>query len=194
MNPEAAARPQDQDPNERFGAIVAPGTIRFERLLPGPIERVWSYLIEPEKTALWIASGTVDLRVGGRLEWQCDYGLRQASQHRTYDEAPIVVGEILELDPPRLLRATWDPTGCSNTSQDGTITEVVFELIPQDRSIRLVLTHSRLPNLSDARSALAGWHLHLDILGDVLAGRTPSPFWETHAKLESDYGDLVRGA
>jgi uncharacterized protein YndB with AHSA1/START domain len=25
-----------------YGVIVGPGTVRFERLLPGPIERVWS--------------------------------------------------------------------------------------------------------------------------------------------------------
>ena len=193
MNPNATKKPQDQDPNDRYGAIIAPGTIRFERLLPGPLERVWSYLTEPEKTALWIASGTIDLRVGGKCEWHCDYGLDQAPGSEAQNEAPVVYGEILELDPPRLFRAIWDASECSHTSQDGTITEITYELIPHGEQVRLVLTHSRLPNIKDIRSALAGWHLHLDILVDVLNGRTPPPFWETHEKLERVYQDLIRG-
>lgn len=29
---------------DTYGTVIAPNTIRFERLLPGPIERVWAYL------------------------------------------------------------------------------------------------------------------------------------------------------
>lgn len=32
-----------------FGVVTEPGTVRFERVLPGPIERVWAYLTESEK-------------------------------------------------------------------------------------------------------------------------------------------------
>jgi hypothetical protein len=28
---------------DEYGAITRPGTFRIERLLPGPIERVWAY-------------------------------------------------------------------------------------------------------------------------------------------------------
>jgi uncharacterized protein YndB with AHSA1/START domain len=34
---------------DEYGAITRPGTFRIERLLPGPIERVWAYMTEPEK-------------------------------------------------------------------------------------------------------------------------------------------------
>ena len=30
-----------------YGTITEAGAIRFERLLPGPIERVWAYLTDP---------------------------------------------------------------------------------------------------------------------------------------------------
>ncbi|MEQ8750919.1 MAG: hypothetical protein RIC52_14200 [Amphiplicatus sp.] len=36
-------------------------SIRFERLLPGPIERVWAYLTEPEKRAEWFAGGVTEM-------------------------------------------------------------------------------------------------------------------------------------
>ena len=89
MSSSARELSQDHDPNESYAALIAPGTLQFTRLLPGPIERVWSYLTEPEKTALWIASGTIDLRVGGRYEWRCDYGLDQAAGGKGHDRAPV---------------------------------------------------------------------------------------------------------
>ena len=48
--------------------LIKPSTIRFERLLPGPLERVWAYLTESKKRATWLAGGEFDLRVGGRIE------------------------------------------------------------------------------------------------------------------------------
>lgn len=50
-----------------FGVIPEPGTVRFERLLPGPIERVWAFLTESDKRGTWLASGEMELRVGGRV-------------------------------------------------------------------------------------------------------------------------------
>lgn len=49
------------------GEIIDRQTVRFERLLPGPIERVWAYLTELEKRrngsprATWICASA-----GGR--------------------------------------------------------------------------------------------------------------------------------
>ena len=31
--------------------VVEPGTVKLERLLPGPVERVWAYITEPGKRA-----------------------------------------------------------------------------------------------------------------------------------------------
>ncbi|MEX3932396.1 hypothetical protein AB4Y32_11375 [Paraburkholderia phymatum] len=35
--------------NEPLGAFDGTQVVRFERLLPGPIERVWAYLTESDK-------------------------------------------------------------------------------------------------------------------------------------------------
>ena len=51
-----------------YGTTPEPGTVRFERLLPGPIERLWAYLTDPEKRATWLAGGPMELRPGGRVE------------------------------------------------------------------------------------------------------------------------------
>ncbi|HUK06032.1 MAG TPA: SRPBCC domain-containing protein, partial [Burkholderiales bacterium] len=55
-------------PDDGRATLIQPSTIRFERLLPGPIERVWEYLTVSEKRAAWLAAGEFDLRVGGRIE------------------------------------------------------------------------------------------------------------------------------
>src|SRR4030095_10901952 len=63
---------RDKSDDERamgeYGVVVAPATIRFERVLPGPIERVWAYLTESEKRGKWFAPGQMELREGGRVE------------------------------------------------------------------------------------------------------------------------------
>ena len=48
------------------GEIIDRQTVRFERLLPGPIERVWAYLTESEKRRKWLASGDT-IRESGRI-------------------------------------------------------------------------------------------------------------------------------
>jgi hypothetical protein len=83
--------------------------------------------------------------------------------------------EVTRWEPPRLLSHTWG---------DGS--EVTFELSPQGGQVLLVLTHRRLTP-TEMCSVAGGWHTHLGILVDDLGGRTPQPFWSTHARLEAEY-------
>ena len=53
----------------KMGTSTEPGTVRLERLLPGPIERVWAYLTESDKRATWFAAGTFDLLHPGHLDY-----------------------------------------------------------------------------------------------------------------------------
>ena len=39
------------------GELLEPMTVRIERMLPGPIERVWSYLTDSEMRGRWLATG-----------------------------------------------------------------------------------------------------------------------------------------
>ena len=50
-----------------FGVVPEARTLRMRRVLPGPIERVWAYLTESEKRGRWLASGPMELNVGGRV-------------------------------------------------------------------------------------------------------------------------------
>ncbi|MFZ1695185.1 MAG: SRPBCC family protein [Flavobacteriales bacterium] len=168
---------------DNYGTLIAPNTIRFERLLPGPIERVWAYLTDSEKRAKWLASGPMDLRVGGdaRLTWL------HASLDAAHEEAPeryrnghSMEARITQCDPPFKLGFTWgaDPARLS---------EVVFELTEVGNEVRMVLTHHRLPDRKDLLGVSGGWHTHLDVLVEHLNGRTAPGFWSTHAALYKDY-------
>ena len=59
---------------DEFGALTDPGTLKIERLLPGPIERVWSYLTESELRRQWLAAGEMEMKVGAPVElvWRND--------------------------------------------------------------------------------------------------------------------------
>lgn len=165
------------------GVVTEPGTVRLERLLPGPIERVWAYLTEPEKRAKWLASGPMELRVGGAVELRflhADLSSEKAvpERYKKMECGHTMVGRITRCEPPRLLAYTWgNPTD----------SEVTFELTPRGAKVLLVVTHRRLPDRKGMVSVASGWDAHVGILEDVLEGREPRGFWSTHARLEKEY-------
>ena len=175
--------------NASYATVIAPLTVRIERLLPGPIERVWSFLTESELRGRWLASGEMELKSGGSVEHVFNNSeLTEndiAAPAKYAKEAGTVRmhGRLLACEPPRLLAYTW------GESEDAS--EVRFELSPQGDKVHLVLTHSCLPNREEMLSVAGGWHTHLGILLDRLEGREPAGFWKTHARLEAEYEKLI---
>jgi uncharacterized protein YndB with AHSA1/START domain len=175
-----------------YGSFIAPGTIRFERLLPGPIERVWAYLTESEKRAKWLAAGEMDLRVGGRIELifrHSDLSPKAEQipeKYKQYQYGTAFGGQITAIDPPRLLRHTW-----AESSDD--YSEVTYELFPQGDNVLLVLTHRRLGDDREILVSVAsGWHTHLGILIDTMNGLTPKGFWAVHEQMEREYEERLK--
>lgn len=163
--------------------LVEPGTVRLERLLPGPIERVWAYLTESDKRARWLAGGEFELRVGGRarLEFDNDSLSSDKARPEKYKAAGTskYEGRITRLEPMRLLAFTW--------TWDSGDTEVTFELSPRGKQVRLVVVHRRLDGQAMPMNVMSGWDVHSGILEDVLNGVEPRPFWKTHSELERRY-------
>ncbi len=171
------------------GEVVGPGTVRFVRTLPGPLERVWEFLTVPERRAQWLAGGEMDLRVGGRVELFFRHAdlspvtMPTPARFAAYEEGDVLLGTVTACQPPRLLAFTW-AEGKARPS------EVTFELEQAGESVRLTLTHRRL---GEERAVLAnvaaGWHTHLGILLDRLEGRTPQPFFAEFEMTEASYLD-----
>lgn len=156
-------------------------TLRFERLLDAPREKVWQYLADPALRARWFMAGEDDLREGGHLGLTFDHA-RLSDRPVPTPEAYQSYGgaswseRILRCEPSRLLAFTWDggPGG-----------EVTIELHDADQGrTRLVLTHAGLRGRDDALDFGGGWHSHLAVLERRLRGEPVENFWALHAEAE----------
>ena len=169
-----------------YGERIDKSTVRFERLLPGPIERVWEYLTDSDKRGSWFASGETELEVGGKVEMLFNNtslstlpDIDPPEKYKDFSDDIAFDGTVTQCAPPHLLAYTW------NFENENS--EVCFELLQDGDKVRLVLTHRKLASDREVLDVSAGWHTHLDILGDVLEGREPRPFWKTHTPLEAEY-------
>lgn len=174
-----------RDKGEKYGVVTEPGTVRIERLLPGPIERVWAYITDSEKRGKWFASGPMELKPGGQLEFvfrnselspHAEPTPEKFKQYEGYKS----LGLVTRCEPPRILSFTWERV-------EGDKSEVTFELTSRGKEVLLVLTHRRLATRTDMLSVSGGWHSHLAILIDILNDREPRPFWSMYTKLEPEY-------
>jgi uncharacterized protein YndB with AHSA1/START domain len=167
---------------ESKGKMIQPGTLRFERLLRGPIERVWAYLTESDKRGKWLARGEMELVEGGKAnlfflhsELSPEPG-SPPDKYKSMESGHGTTETILRVDAPHLLSFTFEGG------------EVTIELSRKDQDVLLVLTHRQLPTDPESRiSVLGGWHTHLDILIANLNGETPPNFWKRDAEMEAAY-------
>jgi len=175
-----------QSPASDYATILEPGTIRFERLLPGPIERVWAYLTESDKRAQWLASGEMELRAGSPLKLKFRHS--SLSRHtapipesfKDMEEGQVTEHTVTRCEPLRLLSWSW------GSGKDGP-SEVTFELTPEGDKVRLVLTHHRLRDRKALLAVGPGWHSHLAVLVSRLQGREPEAFWAVYTNASSEY-------
>jgi uncharacterized protein YndB with AHSA1/START domain len=166
-----------------FGTATARDTLTIERLLPGPVQRVWGYLVDPEKRAMWFAGGTLEPRVGGKLTLHFDHDKLSdepyPAQYEKFRNATFE-GTVLAYDPPREFAFSWGDPGEGNS-------EVHFALTPRGNDTLLVITHTKVRDRNSMVQFAGGWHSHLAVLQDLLAGRKASGFWSTHEAVEKEY-------
>lgn len=167
-----------------LGTIIDAHTIRFERLLPGPIERVWDHLTKPECLATWLAPGEMELRVGGRVELRFDV---QEAPERAKAGA-IIRGVVTRCEPPRALAYSWSDASPGQPPAESPIGEsvVTFELEARGEDVLLVLTHRRLRTAMITKFG-AGWHTHLGVLLARMSGQEPEPFLPVFHRLLPHY-------
>lgn len=174
-----------------FGIVTEAGAVRFDRLLPGPVERVWSYLTDSEKRGRWLAFGAMVGQVGTafRLEFHNtklgagDTDIPARYQDNCQDGV-TTSGLIQAWEPGRLLSFTW-------AEESGDPSLVTIELSPVGDMVRLILTHRRLNSHGMMTSVSGGWHTHLDILAAELSGVPAPGFWTRHTALEAAYDRLL---
>jgi uncharacterized protein YndB with AHSA1/START domain len=164
---------------DAFGVLTEPATLTIQRLMPGPIERVWAYLTDSDLRRQWLAAGQMEMRVGAPFElvWRNDELTDPPGQRPPGSSAEHrMQSRIIELDPPRKLAIAWGSSG-----------DVSFELDPQGSDVLLTLIHRRLPDRPMMLNVSAGWHMHLDVLLARATNKQPEPFWDGWSRLRNEY-------
>lgn len=175
----------DLIPPDRYGQLTGPMTLTIQRVLPGPVERIWAYLTESELRRKWLAAGEMGMKPGTSFEfvWRNEE-LNDPPSRRPegHPEEHRLICEITECEPPRRLSITWGRS-------DG----VTFELEPRGPKVLLTVTHRRLPDRETMLMVGAGWHAHLDVLVAIANGEEPAHFWESWLRLREDYARRLAG-
>ncbi len=173
-----------------YGELLDDTTVRFERLLPGPIERVWAYLTESEKRAQWLCGGDVENAVDGHVDMHfhnvslsSDEDIARPEKYSDMPEKMSFTGKVLRCEPPTLLEHTWE------FGEESSI--VLYELSRASDKVRLVLTHKRLESTDTVLSVSGGWHTHHNILVDVLNDAKLRPFYKMQLQYETEYTERL---
>jgi uncharacterized protein YndB with AHSA1/START domain len=147
-------------------------TLRFERRLAHPVEKVWQAITEPEQLNQWFPSVVeLELRAGAPINFTFPEGVTLPEGVPT-----TMIGEVVELEPPTLFAFYW--------GED----RLTFELEPAEEGSACRLRFTVVLDARDkaARDA-AGWHVCLDALQRLLDGQAtqapgtgPTNEWQTH--------------
>jgi len=176
--------------NNDYGQFTAANEVRLVRTLPGPIERIWDYLVDDEKRSRWFAGGPMEQREGGKLT------LLFQSKTIAPNETPppeFLNGDncgiketnsiVTRFEPPHVLAYTFGSTGQS---------EVTFELIPDGDRVKLILTHrSRGEDIEDMTNFAAGWHTCVAQLVAEVEGAPRPAFWPMHIRMRREYAARI---
>jgi uncharacterized protein YndB with AHSA1/START domain len=170
-----------------YATLIAPDTILLERLLPGPVERVWEHLTDSKKLSTWLGAARIEQRAGTSFVLTMRNSdlstVRETTppQYAKYDGTHISDCEITRCDPPRLLEFLW------GKGSEGQQQKVTIALSPEGEEVLLQLTHRRLSGSGRIQGFAAGWHAHLRFLEARMEGREPGGFWQNFSQIEAAY-------
>ncbi|MEA3021109.1 MAG: hypothetical protein QOI47_2633 [Actinomycetota bacterium] len=127
-------------------------TLRFERRLRAPIDRVWRAVTDEGEMRSWFPSAVQgERKVGAPLSFPFDTNVADAFG-----------GEVVDWEPTRLFAFTWN----------GDLLRI--ELTADGDATNLVFTHELYHESAAARTA-AGWHACLANLDAHLGGSAAAP-------------------
>ena len=136
------------------GQALRVPAVRFERMLPGPVERVWAHLSDCRLLPGWFgADGVIEPRRGGMV--------RFAEGH--------IRGVVTQWQPHRCLAYSWNVYGTRDADSPYPESYLSFTLTPEGEAVRLVLLHLPILERFESQNAM-GWHSFFDMLDAALRG------------------------
>ena len=135
------------------GQLQRAPMVRFERTVPGPIERVWEFLTNTERLPAWFGQGTIEPREGGCVTLMDGH----------------IRGVVTRWQPPRRLSYTWNVFTPGEIESAYPESYLTVELEPRGDQVLLTLTHLPVLERFEKQNAM-GWHTFLDLLDAALQG------------------------
>ena len=139
------------------GRMSSVSCVTFTRTLPGPIEKVWSFIAQTDRLAAWFgAESSIEPRAGGRVSLMGGH----------------IRGVVTQWQPPKKLVYTWnvfgpdDPPDAVSAYPESYPT---FELEAKGGEVLLTFTHFPVLERFVAQNAM-GWHTMLDIIEATARG------------------------
>lgn len=140
-------------------------TLRFERRLPHPPERIWRAITDNSELAHWFPAAIQGGRAAGA-------SLRFVFPN---NEGPTLDGRMVVFDPPHTLEYSWGDD------------ILRWELRPEGPETLLVFTHT-FPDGAKAAGDAAGWTVCFEAFDRWLAGLPREPYAPDRLEaLVSDY-------
>ena len=172
-----------------YGRQTGATELEFTRRFDASADKVWQFLVDPEKRKLWFCGGSTDEKVGGKIVFEFDHRrLSESAPPEKYASEEVTThhGEILEYDPPHRFAFTWfESAGAESSTVEITLRAV------SDAETELHLVHKGVAGRDMLIGVLAGWHGHFDLLAEVLAGERKTDFWVRDQQLEAEYAGKV---
>lgn len=140
------------------GEMSSVPSVVFTRTLPGPIERVWSFIAETRNLPAWFGEdSSIEPRQGGAVHFMGGH----------------IRGVVTQWRPPKKLVYTWNVFGPNDPPE--AVSEYpesypTFEL--ETRGSDVLLTFAHFPILERfVKQNAMGWHTMLDMLVTGLQGQ-----------------------
>jgi uncharacterized protein YndB with AHSA1/START domain len=140
------------------GQLKRVAMVQFERILPGPIERVWAFITDPTKLPGWFGEGTIEPRPGGAVNLMGGH----------------IRGIVTQWQPPRRLAYTWNVFSPGEAESQYPESYLTIELEPRGNEVALTLTHLPVLERFEKQNAM-GWHTFLDMLGAAVRDEPTEP-------------------
>lgn len=168
---------------DTHGKLYENGTLVFERLLPGPIERVWAYVVDGQKRAKWFTAGDIPSVAGAVFTMTFDHtalsGEIAPDDYKAMRQPISFESRVISINAPHHVAFDF--------SEEDYIGIVSIDLQPFGDKVLLRLTHENPIVRRGIIGYFNGWHTHLLMLEDTVLGRTPRPFWTHHARVKAEY-------
>ena len=129
-------------------------TIRLNRTIPAPIEKVFAAWTDPAVMVRWFAPtddyttpvAEVDLRVGGSY--------RVGMKHKDRPDVRLHSGQYCRIEAPLLLSFTWIQ---ESHDPGAPLTQVTLEFRPNEQATDLTLIHERFRDEQGRKGHNDGW-------------------------------------